>query len=144
MSSPHMGKIVGLDGKSIDPLAVIIRDALETDGSVSQSLRSLTVPVEQWRRLARAVGRDLGRPVQTVVSPDAVHAALRDWPANEREQRIHEQAMRDVANAAALSNELLVPIAPCPACGSDREWRPGARFGQPGTVVCPQCGLVEL
>lgn len=30
-----MGKIAGLDGKSIDPLTAIIRGALEADGSVS-------------------------------------------------------------------------------------------------------------
>ena len=139
-----MGKIVGLDGKSIDPLAAIIRGALEADGSVSQSLKSLTVSVEEWRRIARAVARELGRPLQTVVSPDAVHAALRDWPADESERRIHEQAMRDAVHAIALSNEVLVPIAPCPACGSEREWRPGDRFERSGKVVCSRCGLVEL
>lgn len=140
----HMGKIVGLSGKLVDPLAIAIRDALEADGSVSQDLQSLTVPLEEWRRLARAVGRELGRPVQTVVSPDAVHAALRDWAANDSERQIHERAMRDAVDAIALSNEVLEPIAACPACGNTREWRPGARFDKPGTVVCSHCGLIEV
>lgn len=139
-----MRTIIGLNGKSVNPLTIIIREAFEADGSVSQSLKSLTVPVEEWRRIARAVARELGHPVQTVLSPDAVHAVLRDWPANESERRIHEQAMRDVVDAIALSNEALVPIAPCPACGSEREWRPGDRFERSGKVVCSRCGLVEL
>ena len=82
--------------------------------------------------------------VQTVVSADAVHAVLRDWPATEHERQIHEQAMRDAMDSVALSNEVLVPIAPCPACRSERQWRPGARIEQPGTVVCSHCRLVEL
>ena len=139
-----MGTIIGLNGNPVDPLAIRIREAFEADGSVAQSLESLTVPVEEWRQIARAVGRDLGRPVQTVVSPDAVHAVLRDWPTDERERRIQAQNMRDVVDAIALSNEVLVPIAPCPACGSDREWRPGDRFERSGKVVCSRCGLVEL
>lgn len=139
-----MGKIIGLNGNSIDPLAIAIRDALEADGSVSQSLASLTVPVDEWRRSARAVARDLGRTVETVVSSDAVHAALRDWPANDSERLIHERALRDAVEAIALSNEVLEPIAACPACGSNREWRPGARFDRPGTVVCSHCGLIEV
>lgn len=139
-----MGKIVGFDGKSFDSLTFIILAAFEADGSVSQRLESLTIPVEEWRRIARAVGRGLGRPVQTVVSPDSVHAVLRDWPANERERHIHKQTMRDIADAVALSNEVLVPIAPCPACGSERDWRPGDRVERSGSVLCPCCGLVEL
>lgn len=139
-----MGNIVGLDGKPIDPLTVIIRGALEENGSVSQNLDELAVNVQKWRQAARAVARDLGRPVQTVVSADAVHAVLRDWPADERERQIHEQAMRDAMDSVALSNEVLVPIVPCPGCGSAREWHPGVRLVRAGSVSCPHCGLVEV
>jgi predicted RNA-binding protein Jag len=139
-----MGKIIGLNGNSIDPLAIAIRNALEADGSVSQSLESLTVSVDEWRRSARAVARELGRTVEPVVSSDAVHAALRDWPANERERLIHERSLRDAVDAISLSDEVLEPIAPCPVCGSEREWRPGTRIEQRGSTVCPSCRLVEL
>ena len=139
-----MRQIVGLNGKTVDPLAIAIRNAITADGAVSQDLESLTIPVEDWRRTARRVGRELGRPVQTVISPDSVHAVLRDWPANESERRTREQAMRDTAEAITLTDEVLEPIALCPACGSAREWRPGARLEQAGTVSCPHCGLIEV
>jgi hypothetical protein len=139
-----MGKIIGLNGKPIDPLRIAIRNALEAEGSVSQRLESLTVSVDEWRRSVRAVARELGRTVETVVSSDAVHAALRDWPANESERLIHKQNLREAVDAISLSNEVLESIAPCPACGSEREWRPGNSFEQRATVFCSLCRLVEL
>lgn len=139
-----MGEIVGLDGTTIDTLAVVIRSELEATGSAYQSLSELAVAVKEWRRVAREVAHTLGRPVQTIVSTDAAHAVLRDWPANEREQRIQEQAIRQVSDALTLVSEVLLPIPPCPACGSERDWHPGARVEQRGLVICPSCQLVEL
>jgi hypothetical protein len=48
------------------------------------------------------VAHNLRRPVQTVATDDRAWAVLRDWPADDRETRIHEKAMRDAMNAAAL------------------------------------------
>jgi len=139
-----MAIIVGINGEPIDPLAIAISDELTAHGSVSQDLHTLTVTVTEWRKTARTVARQLGRPVQTLLTPDAVHAILRDWPADDREQVIQQQALREVAEAAAFRDELLEPISPCPACGNQREWKPAARFDQPDTIVCPRCGLVEV
>jgi len=58
-------------------------------------IAEIPVPVEEWRRLARAAARALGRPVQTVIVQNVeVAAVLRDWPATPDEQATHWAAMR--------------------------------------------------
>lgn len=98
-----MGEIIGIgDRKVQNALAIAIRDTLTAHGSVVQDLASLAVPVDEWRKIARAAGRELGRPVQTLIAGDSVHAVLSDWPRDEREQAIHNQAMRAAMNAVSL------------------------------------------
>lgn len=100
-----MGEIIGIgDRKVQNALAIAIRETLTAHGSVAQDLASLTVPVDEWRKIARAAGRELGRPVQTLIAGDAVHAVLRDWPRDEREQNIHKQAMRAAMDAVSLGS----------------------------------------
>lgn len=54
-----------------------------------------------WRATARAAARHLDRPVETIEHAGVAHAALRDWPANELEQQIHQKALRRAVNAAS-------------------------------------------
>jgi hypothetical protein len=77
-----MGAIIGLNGNLAHPLTITIRAAFLADGSVSQGLEGL---------------------------PNAIHAVLRDWAADERELQIHEQTMREAVDVSALSNEMLAP-----------------------------------
>lgn len=141
-----MGEVVGFGDRRVqDPLVVAIRVAIAAQGSVSQELDTLTVPVADWRRAARTACRGLGRPVQTLVTADAVHAVLRDWPRDEHEKKIHTQALRDISDAMALAAEVCGPIPPCPSCGHlVRTWRQGTSFGQSGATICDECGLVEV
>ncbi len=60
--------------------------------------------------MAREVAHELRHPVQTIVSLDAVHALLRDWPTAEREKQIQEEAIREVSDALSLANEVLLTI----------------------------------
>jgi AcrR family transcriptional regulator len=60
------------------------------------------VQAAEWRRLARAAGRSIGRPVRTYAGPDGPVAALHDWPVDDVERTIHERALRDAVNGAAL------------------------------------------
>jgi|SRR5664279_3638509 len=139
-----MGNIVGLNGREISPLALTIRAALLSDGSVSQDIEELAVSVDEWRRLARVAARDLGRPVRTFASSDAIHAVLRDWPANERELHLHDQAMAEAVEASNLTTEMTSSISNCPSCGAQREWQAPVRVESSGTVKCSSCGLIEL
>ncbi|TQO19672.1 hypothetical protein FB472_1243 [Rhodoglobus vestalii] len=139
-----MGTVIGLNGKPVHPLMPTIRAALLADGSASQRLEGLTVSVDEWRRVVRVVARELDRPVRTFVSAGAVHAVLRDWPADGHEMELHDQAMKEAVEASALIIEMTSPIARCPSCGRERVWRPGDRFEKSGTITCPHCGLVEL
>jgi len=139
-----MGNIVGLNGREISPLALTIRAALLSDGSASQDLNGLTVSVDEWRRLARVAARDLGRPVRTFASSDAIHAGLRDWPADDRELQLHERAMEEAVEASRLATEMTSSITKCPSCGAQREWQTAVRVESSGTVKCSNCGLIEL
>lgn len=139
-----MGNVVGLNGRGISPLALTIRAALLPDGSASQDIEGLTVSVDEWRRLARVAARDLGRPVITFASSDAIHAVLRDWPANERELQLHDRAMAEAVEASKLATEMTSSISNCPSCGDQREWQAAVRVESSGTVKCASCGLIEL
>lgn len=76
-----------------------IRESLESRGSASAVIADLPISVDEWRRLARAAARSLGRPVETIVVSDTeVAAALRDWPANPNEEAIHRAALRKAIN----------------------------------------------
>ena len=97
-----MGEIIPFRGRTSETnVDEAIQDALQSQGFAVQSIESLTVSLDEWRKRARSVARKLGRPVQTIVVGDSVHAALRDWPRDEREQLLHDQAKRAIVEGAA-------------------------------------------
>lgn len=56
-----MGEVLQFgDGRRRDALILWLRDELAATGSVSQRLGEVTVSVEEWRKAARAAGRELG------------------------------------------------------------------------------------
>lgn len=76
-----------------------IREAFQSRGSASAVIADLPVSVEEWRRLARAAARTLGRPVETIVVHNIeVAAALRDWPSTPDEEVRHRAALRRAIN----------------------------------------------
>lgn len=75
-------------------LRVGIREQLQSTGSARAVLAEVAVPAAEWRSLARAAARELGRGVQTLDEGDAVSAHLRDWPANADEEQILQARMR--------------------------------------------------
>lgn len=139
-----MGKVIGLNGKAIDPMMLSIRAALLAEGAASRLLKGIPVSVDEWRRKVRVVARELGRPVRTFVSVHAVHAVLRDWPADDRESQIHDRALEEAVELSKLATEMTTPIKECPSCGKERQWRSSDRLEKAGTIVCAHCGLVEL
>jgi hypothetical protein len=90
-----MGEVIDMNRErdSRDPM-VQIRAALERDGHCQVPIAELTVSIAEWRKYARAAGRDLRRPIQTVAGEDMVYASLRDWPRDETEKARHDAAMR--------------------------------------------------
>jgi|AntAceMinimDraft_12_1070368.scaffolds.fasta_scaffold29365_2 hypothetical protein len=97
-----MREIIGFGDRKVQKaLAIAIRDALIAHGSVAQDLATLSVPADEWRNIARAAVRELGRPVQTLIVGNSVHAALRDWPRDGNEQNIHNQAMRPATDSVS-------------------------------------------
>lgn len=98
-----MGEVIGLgDRQPKDPLQLAIRGMLAAAGSARGDVTELGVTVEAWRKAARAAGRELGRPVQTVANGTVVHAVLKDWPRDEAERRIHDEALRAALNSISL------------------------------------------
>lgn len=72
------------------------------------------MPIAAWRKAARAVGRELGRPVRTIVAGANAQAYLVDWPANELEEQVQMKQMRLAVSRAALgvdSEQRLTPPA---------------------------------
>lgn len=63
-------------------------------GANLEELRLWGLEPAQWRSIARAAAREIGRPVQTIEHAVGVWAQLRDWPANELESEIHQRSMR--------------------------------------------------
>jgi hypothetical protein len=60
-------------------VATTIREQLLERGSAHAVIAELPVTVNEWRRLARAIGRELGRPVQTTaIGGIDVHAIFTD------------------------------------------------------------------
>jgi hypothetical protein len=90
----------------VDPkpgeLAEEIRRQFWRAGVARTSLTRRAFSAGQWRAVARLVGRDLGRPVQTVQNGHQVRARLKDWPANERETQVYEERVREWLAASAM------------------------------------------
>lgn len=89
--------------RKTDQIKDTIRAEFKARGTARVDVQYIRVSLEEWRKLARAVAREIGRPVQTVATEGRAWAVLRDWPADDRETHIHEKAMREAMNAAALS-----------------------------------------
>lgn len=79
--------------------AADIRTQFEAAGSVQAFVSDLVLPVGEWRRIARQVARELGRPVETLAVADFVFARLRDWPRDDAEERITWARMRAAVDA---------------------------------------------
>ncbi|MGA0568624.1 hypothetical protein ACO2Q7_14940 [Rathayibacter sp. KR2-224] len=125
-----MGEVLQFgDGRRRDALILWLRDELAATGSVSQRLGEVTVSMEEWRKAARATGRELGRPVQTLAGADAVHAVLTDWPRDDRERAIHMEALKAAMHGATLGVE---------------SRKPGRSIEETGSTVCDSFGLVEV
>lgn len=78
-----------------------LRDELAATGSARAELTELHVPVEVWRKVARRAGRELGRPIATLIVGSSVHVVLSDWPSTPAEHREHEHRKRQAITAAA-------------------------------------------
>lgn len=78
---------------------------LTATGGARAPLESLPVDVDEWRKIARAAARSLGRPVRTLCTEDAVEAYLSDWPATEEEQRVHLATLRAAINRNTVPSE---------------------------------------
>lgn len=98
-----MGDVVGMTGEPIDPLQENLRQSFYKFGQARATIDALGIPLTEWRKAARAVARDLGRPVQTLVGGDQVHAVLTDWPADDRESAVHRAQLRAAVVAAAAN-----------------------------------------
>lgn len=85
---------------SVDDLARELRKS----GGAQRSIED-DAEATEWRKLAHAAARKLGRPVETVRAGRVVVAALRDWPANELERELDNVRMRNVMNRMAESFE---------------------------------------
>lgn len=67
-------------------------------------VEDLPMTVNQWRRVARAVGRELDRPVRTILTGGDLHALLQDWPRDDREAVLHDAALRRAVNAVGMGD----------------------------------------
>lgn len=88
--------------RKTDELRQGIRDSLAARGEAHVDLAGSRVTTDEWRKLARAAARELGRPVETVAHDQRAWAVLRDWPANDEERVVHEAAMRDAMSKISL------------------------------------------
>lgn len=71
-----------------------IRAALLLTGAAAARIDDLDVPVDYWRMAALKAALLLDRPVETMSSGGTVYAALRDWPADDEENRKDRRALR--------------------------------------------------
>lgn len=71
-----------------------IRASLKETSQVRCDLTQLRVDEDEWRKLARQSGRELGRSVQTSEADQQVAAMLRDWPQNDAERAVTLVRMR--------------------------------------------------
>ncbi len=69
-------------------------EQLSSVGHVQADVDSLSVPVATFRKVARAAGRELQRPVRTWSAVHLVGAGLQDWPANKAEEETQMRLLR--------------------------------------------------
>lgn len=85
--------------RKTDEIRDSIRESLTAHGEAHVDVHDIRISLEEWRKLARAAARELGRPVETVAAERKAWAVLRDWPSNPEERRIQDAAMKRVAEA---------------------------------------------
>lgn len=104
MDRPTPGIALPADA-TYEQMTSSVAASLATHGHATWPLPSCPLALDAWRRAARAGARSLGRPVRTVVTGDAVHAWLTDWPRDAHEQAVGVAdvvlTLRDDATAAA-------------------------------------------
>ena len=89
--------------RNTDEIRAGIRDSLTKQGEAHVDVHDIRISLEEWRKLARAAGRELGRPVETIASDQKAWATLRDWPSNPREKQILDAAMRRTAQGTGFA-----------------------------------------
>ena len=87
--------------QALSDIVVVIRSALVRSGCVTASVADLPVTVEQWRKASRHAGRELERPVRTMLVGGDVTAVLTDYPRDEVERAASQQRLRAVVGAVA-------------------------------------------
>lgn len=89
--------------RSMESVEEIAHEMRRT-GSAQRTIED-DVEAAEWRKLARAAARGLGRPVETMRAGRVVVAALKDWPANELERELLHAQMRSIMNRMSLPFE---------------------------------------
>lgn len=79
-----------------------IRSELVARGSAHHDASDSPLTVQRWRTLARRIGHDLGRPIETVANGSEAWAVLRDFPRDDAERVIHDEALRAAMRGARL------------------------------------------
>lgn len=77
-----------------------IAKELRLNGSAQRTIED-DAEAAEWRKTARAAARTLGRKVETMRTGRVTVAALRDWPANELEEEVHQAKLRNIMNRMA-------------------------------------------
>lgn len=85
-----------------DELRNAIAEQLRSSGGAMTSASDIRVSLEEWRKLARAAAKQIGRPVETVATETRAWASLSDWPSNSDEQAVHDAAMRAAINSVTF------------------------------------------
>lgn len=81
--------------------AAEILAAYESKGNASIEVAELQIAVADWRRIARQVAKDIGRPVRTQANEWLVVAWLTDWPSGDDEEQKSLANMREAAGAVS-------------------------------------------
>jgi len=83
-----------------------MRDRIAADllnaGSVMVHVGDLSITASEWRAIARAAARKIGRPIETVANETRAWAVLRDWPADDRERAKLDAAITNAVRSISL------------------------------------------
>lgn len=90
--------------REVEGIIELIRVGLRSGGAHA-SAEDLPITITQWRSLARRVGRELGRRVQTTGDSRSARASFVDWGRSEEEQAISRDKLRRVVQADSLNEQ---------------------------------------